>query len=240
MRGRNARETLRLLGRGLKSLREARKIKQGEILENARGLYADESSLRRIERGQRRPTRERLLKLVLAYGEADPADIDVLLEAAGYAPLSATERRAFAAYWLAPELTDLSLSMNFSHTDPPCSFRFRAEVIGYLHLDHLLPYHPEPVSQHLPVSRYQVYWQREDGPAVAMTDRPRTLPPSPDSRQWCKEAVVTLPVPRGGKETHHVSFVVVDLPGQEIERRVLTATLEPLPKRGIHYTCWFR
>ena len=64
------------LGLALKALRTARDLGQKEVIDRA-GEEMGERTVRGYERGEQRPSRERLLRLALrSFGLKDPAEID--------------------------------------------------------------------------------------------------------------------------------------------------------------------
>src|SRR5260370_25281338 len=83
------------LGGALKSLRTSGDLGQKEVIDRS-GEEMGERSLRGYERGEQRPSRERLLRLALRSFELkDPAEINGYLKRAGYAILSEAESQQF-------------------------------------------------------------------------------------------------------------------------------------------------
>ena|SRR5947209_7574917 len=90
----HARASRTLLGWELRRIREAEGLTQQQVV-SASDFYKDERSLRRIEAGERRPTRTALIALVACgLGVSEVAVIDRLLAIAGYVGLSIGEQRA--------------------------------------------------------------------------------------------------------------------------------------------------
>src|SRR5205807_6629415 len=79
------------LGLALKALRTARDLGQKEVIDRA-GEEMGERTVRGYERGEQRPSRERLLRLAFrSFGLKDPADVNRLLKLGGYATLGEPE-----------------------------------------------------------------------------------------------------------------------------------------------------
>lgn len=83
---------MREFGEALKALRLESGLTQSSILERA-GVYTDDASYRRLERGERQPDREDLIKLVVNGLEMrKEASVNRLLSLAGHGSLTTRER----------------------------------------------------------------------------------------------------------------------------------------------------
>src|SRR5436190_1195773 len=79
------------LGQALKDLRTARDLGQKEIVSRS-GLEMGDRALRSYESGEQRPSRERLLRLlVYSFEVTRQAEINGYLDIAEYAPLTGSE-----------------------------------------------------------------------------------------------------------------------------------------------------
>src|SRR5205823_1591019 len=114
------------LGKELRSLREAQDIAQKTVVDLS-GETMGERMLRSYESGDRRPSRERLLKLLVrSFQLKEPTEINRCLRLAEYAALT---QREVDHYGLRPtSSSDDSLRVS-KPAGPPADFRLEAGTI---------------------------------------------------------------------------------------------------------------
>ena len=83
---------LRAFGNAVRQLRKAKGLTQKEVVERIPRRYTDMSSLSRVERGGRQPSRDAVIDLLIkGLGETDVPRIDAVLKLGGYEGLSEIE-----------------------------------------------------------------------------------------------------------------------------------------------------
>lgn len=83
---------LRALGNAIAEERQAKGLRQKQVVERIISFYSDERSYRRVELGERKPDRDALVAILVSGLSVTEADkINRILMLGGYAPLSAAE-----------------------------------------------------------------------------------------------------------------------------------------------------
>ncbi len=107
------------LGELLRRLRESKGLTQEQTIGVVDSAYSDPRSLRRLENGQTRAARSRLITLVVHdIGEHDPEVVDQVLKTAGYQPLSDGERLQHLGRQLSPRLLYADLILEVLAVEP--------------------------------------------------------------------------------------------------------------------------